>query len=130
MTKPFNVRMGDELRGSIEELVTEGEASNMSEWAREALAGVVELGGLGKLKAAIELSGGHADTSPHPTRALQLQKSTRGLRVAGTEGCEHPADRRVVTPYSTKCAVCRTVLDQAPQTMPIQTSGPGVGPGR
>ena len=130
MTKPFNVRMGDELRSSIDERVDAGEASNASEWAREAMAGVVELGGLETLRAAIQLSGGHPDQSPHPVRALQLQQSTRGLRVSGTEGCTHPEQRHVVTPYSTKCGVCRVTLSQTPQTMQIQKSGPGVGPGR
>ena len=130
MTKPFNVRMGDELRGQIDDLVNQGEASNASEWAREAMAGVIELGGLARLRSAIELAGRTPTGSPHPVRALQLQQSTRGLRVAGTADCEHPPERHVVTPYKTSCGICRVVLSQTPIQLGVQTSGPGVGPGR
>lgn len=112
MTKPFNVRMGPELRSDIEERVVAGEASNASEWAREALAGVIALGGLPKLSAALDLQGRNGDlTSPHPARALQLQRSTRGLRVVGTTDCQHPVDRRITTPFEVRCGVCRCSLD-------------------
>ena len=111
MAKPFNVRMEAELRSQIDERVVAGEASNASEWAREALAGVVALGGLPKLAAALDLMGAGRLDSPHPPRALQLQRSTKGLRVLGTAECAHPADQRVQTPFETRCGACWVVID-------------------
>ena len=111
MAKPFNVRMEAELRSQIDERVVAGEASNASEWAREALAGVVALGGLPKLAAALDLMGAGVLDSPHPPRALQLQRSTKGLRVVGTAECSHPVDQRVQTPFETRCGACRVVID-------------------
>lgn len=111
MAKPFNVRMEAELRSQIDERVVAGEASNASEWAREALAGVVALGGLPKLAAALDLMGAGELDSPHPPRALQLQRSTKGLRVVGSANCEHPEAQRITTPFETRCGGCRAVLD-------------------
>lgn len=112
MAKPFNVRMEDDLREQIEDRIAAGEAGNASEWAREALAGVIALGGLPKLTAALELQGRVGDlTSPHPARALQLQRASKGLRVVGTAECQHPIDHRITTPFKTMCGRCRCPID-------------------
>jgi len=91
MAKPFNVRMEDDLRAAIDERVAAGEATNASQWAREALAGVIELGGLDTLRSATEMVGRTGTgPQPHPARALQLQgreqPGTLGRSVVATDG--------------------------------------------
>lgn len=115
-TRPFNVRMDDSLQEGIDELVKTGDASNRSEWAREALAGVVELGGLQALRQALELKGRDPSLpSPHPARAQQLvrqgAKTTRSRRVE-VGPCEHPVETQMRRPYSTTCGKCGAVLEE------------------
>lgn len=108
-SRPFNVRMDDDLKSRISERVDAGEAGNQSEWAREALAGVDALGGLPALARAIELVGGDSSHAPHPARALQLQKQPT-IRKRHLEQCPHPESQQVQTPYSVRCTLCGATI--------------------
>ena len=108
-TRPFNVRMDDDLKHAIRRRVDAGEASNQSEWAREALAGVDALGGLSALARAIELVGGDTSHGPHPARAMQLQR-TPVIRQRPLVECPHPEGQQVRTPFSVRCTVCGTTI--------------------
>lgn len=103
MAKPFNVRMEPDLRDLIEQRVIAGEASNASEWAREAMAGVIELGGLANLKNALELVGRREELSPHPPRALQLRARPLG---SVRPSCTHPVESLQQMPYHQRCGLC------------------------
>lgn len=113
MAKLFNVRMEPELHEAIESQAKADEVKSKSVWAREALAGVVRLGGLTKLQTAIEDTEGRgshstasdsASLSPHPARSLALQAKPREAR-SSTE-CQHPRTARRRLPFLEVCGVC------------------------
>jgi hypothetical protein len=96
--------MEPELRDRIEERVIAGDAPNASAWAREAIAGVVELGGLPALQRALELVGRSDPVQAHPPRALQLR--SRPLGMVEFEACPHPESQREKMPYHVRCGRC------------------------
>ena len=101
--KPFNVRMEPELRAAMERYAAADGARNVSTWAREALAGVVALGGLEELRRAID--GEELTIEAHPKRALALQSTpSQNARVIGD--CQHPKTALHRLPFSTVCRLC------------------------
>lgn len=101
--KPFNVRMEPELREAMERYSAADGTKNVSTWAREALAGVVALGGLRALKAV--LPDEQTTLSPHPQRALALQATSVAV-TRPTGECVHPSTARERLPFSTVCRLC------------------------
>lgn len=105
--KMFNLRMEEELRSAIEDQREADGVAKTSMWAREALAGVVELGGLTALAEALEVKrngNGQPMASPHSPRALALQGSVK--EVIQTDECSHPKTAERKLPYAVVCGVC------------------------
>lgn len=101
--KPFNVRMEEDLREAISKYRALDGVQNDSVWAREALAGVVALGGLQKLRDVLESV--EMPFEAHPARSLALQASPLG-RSAPTGECTHPPTARRQLPFSVVCGLC------------------------
>lgn len=102
--RPFNVRMDPELREAIDRFVQADGVQNASVWAREALAGVVALGGLESLRKALD---GEQEMpfEPHPARSLALQVS-RGGKTDLSGDCLHPPTARRDLPFGQVCRLC------------------------
>lgn len=108
--KPFNVRMEPELREAIDRFVAADGARNASVWSREALAGVVALGGLGRLREAIDAAtDGVVPLSPHPRRSMSLQAAQAATHRA-SGACTHPLTARERLPFTTVCRLCGATL--------------------
>lgn len=103
--KLFNVRMEDDQREAIDKQAA-ADGLKSSVWAREALAAVVELGGLTELATILtrRRNGDSVPAGPHSPRALALQGRSR--LVEDKPKCPHPKSARVVHPYATMCGEC------------------------
>lgn len=105
--KLFNIRMEEDQRKQIEEQRISDGVTSSSMWAREALAGVVELGGLTALADILHRrrKGEEPPTSPHSRRALALQGHTGLDEVVPEPTCTHPRTAWRQLPYATVCGM-------------------------
>jgi len=103
--KPFNVRMEPDLREAIDRFVAADGVRNASVWAREALAGVVALGGLEELNRCLGQTGDEMPFVTHPARSLALQAS-RNKNVELSGDCLHPLTARHDLPFGQVCRLC------------------------
>lgn len=96
--------MEEDLRDALDRYAVVDGVKNASVWAREALAGVVALGGLQELEKALD-----ADVvqqiEPHPARSLVLQSSGR-KKVSLSGECLHPLTARQQLPFGQVCRLC------------------------